>query len=564
MRAKYLSLLVAVLLFASCGSNNKRSASNVLGKQHLPSQLFSVDTEKDTVLVTRQGCIIRLPKGSLQSDTRTVELEIREALTNTDMVLAGLTTMSGSQPLSSGGMIYFNAASGYKIEIKKQVEILVPTKTYNRNMQLFRGDSVNAKIDWKDPQPLPKDETTLKIESGEALYKANCASCHKIDQYFTAPPLIGITDRISRARLYALTTHDPRFLNGELLTENSWRTTDTSKLDPVQRGYIRDHMASDSSSLLNANDLAWLYVYHKCLQRKYSPTEMTSFLNLTEKDLDNLYAYVKSESDRMAPGMKPGKDCCDSCADYEVAKQYLLGNRERLVAQNDYFFNLDRDIPIPPVMDTTPPESTEASAAAVEVPYTKITPGNTRGTYYSINILATGWYNIDILLKNYNGCVESELFVRLQENYKIDMTVNLIIPAYKTFVQGGKLKNGKEYGFDENDGRINLPQHTLAYIIAFAEKNDKLIFAKRSFNTQTRQTIELEFREISKEQLGAEIRALKLDDINAEVGESKNAEQLKKIDATLKETEKLKPKNCDCGYLPMAANTTPAVQDNLK
>ncbi|HNA17875.1 MAG TPA: hypothetical protein PK678_15205, partial [Ferruginibacter sp.] len=77
-------------------------------------------------------------------------------------------------------------------------------------------------------------------------------------------------------------------------------------------------------------------------------------------------------------------------------------------------------------------------------------------------------------------------------------------------------------------------------------------------------TIELEFREISKEQLGAEIRALKLDDINAEVGESKNAEQLKKIDATLKETEKLKPKNCDCGYLPMAANTTPAVQDNLK
>ena len=38
----------------------------------------------------------------------------------------------------------------------------------------------------------------VDLEHGEKLYKANCASCHKIDKKLIGPPLQGVTEKRSQ------------------------------------------------------------------------------------------------------------------------------------------------------------------------------------------------------------------------------------------------------------------------------------------------------------------------------------------------------------------------------
>lgn len=543
-----LVLIFAILFMYSCTSDKPAAITGLLNEKNLASQFFTVNTEADTVLLTKNGCVIKIPKGSILSNSQPVKLEIKEALSNTDIVLAGLSTMSGQQSLSSGGMIYFNAASGYNIEIKKQIVVLVPTKNYNRDMQVFKGDTVNGKIDWQAPEVLPQDSTTAKVDAGKALFMNNCSSCHKVYEDFTGPALYGITERKNWDWVYALTVHDMRILESGC-REGGGDSYWGNMPDTAHIKYWRENEDNNHEDKIPETVKACLY--HKCLNKKYG-SEMTSFMGLSENNIKSIYAYVKSESDKR-PELKEkfGRNCCDSCMDYLQANLGLLAQREKLKRDNGNFFNLDREIPVPSVSI----ENYEPDTNAVEQPYTKVTPTSVKATYYTINIKAAGWYNIDILMKDYNGCVESELFVRLQGNYNLDVNINLIIPSYKAFVEGGKLKDSTQYGFDENDGKIQLPQNAKAYIIAFAEKDDKLIFAKKEFNTQTKQTIELVFTEISKQQLKAEINGLKLDNVEADVKDSKNAKEINVIDKELKKTENLKPKNCDCDFLLPQSDT---------
>ncbi len=547
-------LIFATLFMYSCTSDKPAAIAGLLNEKNLASQFFNVNTEADTTLLTKNGCIIKIPKGAVASSSSTVKLEIKEALSNTDIVLAGLSTMSGQQSLSSGGMIYFNAASGYNIEIKKQIEVLVPTKNYNRDMQIFKGDTVNGKIDWRAPEALPQDSTTNKVDIGKALFMSNCSSCHKVYEDFTGPALYGITDRKNWDWVYGFTLHNSYLFKATDCAEGEGSflslATDSIQTDSIQAKYRGEHK-------IQLSEMEKACLYHQCQRKKFG-AEMTAF-NLSENDVKNIYAYVKSESDKR-PELKDkfAKNCCDSCVDYIQANLGLLQQREKLKIDNGSFFTLDTEIPVPPAAI----ENYELDTTTWQ-PSTKVSPTSVKATYYTINIKAVGWYNIDILMKEQTGSVQSELFVRLQGSYDIDVNINLIIPQYKVFVEGGKLNNGKQYGFDEIDGKIMLPQNSKAYIIAFAEKGDKLIFAKREFNTQTKQTIELFFTEISKQQLKTEITSLKLDNLEADVKDSKNAAEIKTIDTELKKAEKLKPKNCNCDFL-IPQSEQPATADTAK
>jgi mono/diheme cytochrome c family protein len=257
--------------------------NKILNQQQLASQFFNVNINSDTTLVTKEGCIIKIPKQSLQSDSNNVMLEVKEALTTEQIVLAGLITMSGQQILSSGGMIYINAAAGYKVSIKKQLEVLVPTKVYNPDMNVFKGEEdENGKIDWKDPTPLPKDETITKIDAGAILFKSNCANCHKIYDDFTGPALYGITDRKSKQWLYDF-TRNPR----RMRSPNTEVPVATELLQEQSRKNIGDTIPAQY-------DNSYPDFYVECLFNKWAPTMMTAFPSLEDDALDALYSYVKA------------------------------------------------------------------------------------------------------------------------------------------------------------------------------------------------------------------------------------------------------------------------------
>ncbi|HMK03797.1 MAG TPA: cytochrome c, partial [Ferruginibacter sp.] len=484
-----------------------------------------------TILLTKSGCIINLPKGTLESEGNNVKLEIKEALSNTDIVMAGLTTMSGRQPLSSGGMIYINAAEGYEVEIKKQVEVLIPTKSYNPAMQVYKGEEKNnGGIDWVEPAALPEDETLIKINTGEGLFKANCASCHKIDRIFTGPSLAGITERRPKQWLYAFTRNPAKLIANGYYTEGPEQVT-----------------ISDSSTGKIIPDF-----YSSCMAHKWRPATMTAFPMLTDADLEALYAYIKTESDRLPkPIASSGADCCDSCDTYGKALFVASKEFKDVRLKTDEFFNLDITVPIPVTNDTIEPQPI-INTTVPEVPQDMpavVTPGRAKATYYTINIKAFGWYNIDILIKNDPQCSPSELFVRIQGSYEVDLNVVLIIPSIKVFVEGGKLKDGRQYGFYETDGKIPLPQNAQCYVMAFGEYKDNIIFGKTSFTAKETQTVDIAMVVITKELMNVRIKELNLDGVDLEVKKVlPPTVKDEKFDKKMEEAMKLRPKNCACGF----------------
>ncbi len=501
MKATLNFLIVILVLFCSC--KQEKLFDKILNKDAITSQFFNVNKNRDTTLVTKNGMVLQIKKETFESDSTTIKLEIKEALTNEQIVLAGLTTLSGKQALSSGGMLYINAAEGYKASIKKEIEVLVPTKNYNADMSVYEGKEVNGKIDWINPVPLPNDTLQKQIKLGEQIFKANCNNCHRIDKDYTGPAVAGVSTRYSKQWIY-------------------------------------DFMKNPAGMIAKNREA-------KALFNKWKPTVMTGFPALTHNDIDAILAYVDTKSKRkFAPTIIPEYNgaCEDSCMAYLQALEDLRIDKENLEAEKpaEDFFTLDRTIPIPPQNNTTELPSNNATTPISE----KVVPNKITATFYTINIKTFGWVNIDILLKNYDALLPSELFVLLQAKYEAKYSVMLIIPSLKVFVEGGKLKENNMYGFDETNGKISLPQNTPCIILSFAEVNDKLIFGKANFTAGLKQTVDISFTETTKEGLAAEIKTLDLDGVTAEIKATEYGKNKKALEKSANEIEKLKPKNCDC------------------
>jgi hypothetical protein len=352
--------------------------------------------------------------------------------------------------------------------------------------------------------------------------------CHKIYSDFTGPNLYGVTDRRPKKWLYDFTRHA-----GEMIHESA-----ASIYTKTGDGFLADSSYSRDP-------------YAICLFNKYGSL-MTSFPFLSDWELDKIYSYIKSESDKHPPtDSSASKSCCDSCEAYHIRMHELLKTKGQLIDSNERYFNIERDIPIPPnIGSASIPNNNTSLPLSDNV--SRVSTRIAKAVYYTINIQAVGWYNLDILMKDYSECQPSELFVRIQGSYKIELNIVLVIPSVKAFVEGGKLSNANEYGFDEANGKIPLPKAAKAYIMAFGEYENKIIFGQTGFTTQLKQTIDVTLLETTKQKMTEAIRSLKLDDVNVDIHKSKNADKIAEADMGIKEAKKLLPKNCNCGQ-PTAA-----------
>jgi cytochrome c2 len=483
----FLSILLSIILF-SCHNKSNSDKNSVLNESNLQEQFFDIDITKDTTLITASGCIIEIPMGSLQGASNMVKLEIKEAINITDILLGGLTTMAGNKPLSSAGMIYINAAKGTTLQIKKPLKVLVPTKTFNRDMQVYKGAALdNGKIDWQNPLPLSEDETIKKISVGEQLFKANCSNCHKIDQDYTGPNLLGITNRRPKKWLYDFTRNAAKMVSTDM--------------------------------------------YSSCLARKWKPTIMTAYPNLNDQILDSLYAYIKAETDKNPNANNDyGKTCCDSCESYYNSMGDLQKARNKLSLEQVKYYDFEQTV--------------ELQNVKIDSNSFYTTPTIT-SNFYTIEIETVGWYNVDYLLKEYDACKESELLVKINDESKEPYKVSLVIPSLKVYVDAVNVRNRNEYIFGSTAEPMKLPQNVNCFIITYREKDDKLIFAKEGFISSLKQKINLSPLEIFKQDLKREISSI---GVETKVEDVKNAKEIKDVDKKIENIKTLLPKNCDCGF----------------
>ena len=491
------SLLVIGLLAGivyACNQQDK-TASHLLSTNNLPTQVVSIDITKDTVLHTKNGALIRIPHGALSSSTNPVQLEIKEAYTMQDILKGGLTTMSDGQPLSSGGMIYINPVGDSKVEIKQPISIATPTPFLDSNMKVFKGEvQADSTINWVEPKPLGDNPQLTALQNGETLLTGNCASCHAIDKDLTGPALGGALERVlplykgDKKGLYAFTRNPLK----EMIREP----------------------------------------YYVCLKNKFGGVVMTSFEDLTDTELDSIYAYIENETLRrhIAVSAENRVKCKDSCELYAKATKHWKEVKAKLEKEA-----------VEMVVENTAP------TADTTGPPVKVSAITNTSLYYQFTVEAFGWYNVDMFLKKNPDVKQSELQVQIQGQYKEKFNLYLIIPTEKVLQSGGPLEDQQDmYGFFTNDGTISLPQNKKAFIIALGEHDDQMIFAKTEFITKEKQEFTLELTTITKEAFQQQIASLALGDLSITANDTKNAAELRTAVKELKNAEQLKPKNCDC------------------
>lgn len=126
-----------------------KSDINDLWKQlREPSQVFTINPKKDTLIMGEEGTIISIPAGAFiipdEKQGRQVNIVLEEYYDYASMIINNMTTMSNGQPLETGGMIYVNAfIDNREIPVmdEKPITFMFPGDTLVTGMQFFAGST---------------------------------------------------------------------------------------------------------------------------------------------------------------------------------------------------------------------------------------------------------------------------------------------------------------------------------------------------------------------------------------------------------------------------------------
>jgi hypothetical protein len=546
--------IIGLLVLCTCivlACNTGSDSANLLGNPgEMKAETFSINIDRDTVLQTANGALLKIPKGSLASADKNVKLEIKEAYSIEQMLRAGLTTGFNGAPLSSGGMIFINPAEGQNVSINTPIQVAIPADYLDKEMQLFKGETdANGSVNWKDPVALPENKQLTAIEQGSILFQSKCASCHILGKDMTGPNLAHFMRRfpLTEANLFYYehwnnSVHDHAAATPATAKESDFQTIQYQYQDQTrEKSYYRDHM--------------YAYELYKCnLRQKFNSIgpSFTRTDSTGDESLLDIFRFIQNESNRLnllLPQHAYLKDCADSCKLYnetvnnlQEQKKNTQQKRKELIKDNGPLVDKEPDSAMPSTNTPPPPDDR------------KVEPKVYDAEYYQFSISSFGWFNVDALLNNIKGVEESDLFVRVTGDYKERIKIYLVIPSTKTLGEGGPAdRNKEEFAFFFKSGKIPLPQNVKAYIIAVTDTKDAPAFGIVEFTTTRSQEIEISLQKGSKEDFNKAIGTLQLDRLHIKVDDAKNADEVRKadtkletIDNDLKKAEELKPKNCDC------------------
>ena len=553
MKQTILLLAISAMIMSGC---QNRGSKKMFEPDALLSQHVSFNITKDTIFKTKNGIIVRIPAGSLQSTGgNVVELEVKEATSVGDMIRAGIATQSNGKPLTSAGLIYINVIGDDQVRINKPISIAIPTINIDDSMKLFKGElDDDSNMNWIDPKPMVDNPQLKAMYYGKSLFINNCASCHSIDKRMLGPGLAHIVKR-------------------------------TSKPIPFgEEGYVQNgHNLLYDFTRNNQAVLKWS-LYYRCLYNQYNKMPMNVYPDLTETDLNNLYSYIENESEvRRLPVPDNGiEKCLDSCLLYSEAKIRLKQMKSGL--EGDSTKEGDEDIILTANVKDTRDTSMNKRVVVTRSPLNYLAdleivdPIRKKPLYYQFNLDAFGWYNVEKLLEDDYGTKESLLLVRVNGGYNEKLDVYLVIPSMKVVANGTILDQEKNtYGFYSKDGTVSIPQNVNAYVIAMEEMKDSVAFAKKEFITSNAQYFDLSLSKVRKSNFKQEINPPAPPMMKVQVKENASTTALRKKLKDITDAEDLRPKNCDCSCFtiqpvnseskssakePSSAKILPAVKDS--
>ena len=341
------------------------------------------------------------------------------------------------------------------------------------------------------------------------MFLANCATCHSVDTPLTGPALRGVGER------------------------GPWR-----KLSELAK-WTRNPGAYIPTT-----------AYTRCLTAEYNGQIMPSFPQLSDKELNAIYEYIKYAPITTNDVGKEERtsDCIDSCRVFDSVRTINLERVSRLEDSRQVFINANENrINFERMNDsgTAPLVNLRDMRGEVE----KVAPIDYKAVYYRFDITSFGWYNVDAL-QEYAEDDASVLELRVDESLSSRIDVFIVVPKYKTFDRGGKLADGVSYGFFTLDGKLPLPIGEKVVVFALSEANDKILFDFKEFIATSVNKIQLVPKEYTKEDFNKAIQSFVPPTIKIKAADSKNATEIRRLDKEIniqnEKMELVRPKGCHC------------------
>jgi hypothetical protein len=503
MKKIFFLLALIGLVILSCTNHN--SDSKLFNSQNLRTQHFSIDPKTDTTLFGLRGGIFSIGKESFGGDGR-IDIEIKEAYSPAVIVYAGLTTESNGRLLESGGMVYFNAKRNNKqVKLLKSVGISIPVNYVNKEMQLFKGEEKpDGTINWKDPEPLDSAINISPIDTGKVLFEAMCTSCHQLFRDVTGPALGFIEDRVNNRKILKEFIRNPI----EVMAKNS---------------------------------------YFACQRIQFGGNIMTAYPALTEKSIDQILDYIKNESNKRPDlkeriNSKSKESRRQDTINYSSCISAPCGFDTTYVDTTEYNYavgnmmDLHEEATKEDSMDYMYKKTDSLENAMRSSGFIDIMPTEGR---YNFTIKTLGWFNIDAFYEGMKGTEIVDLFVKTNFEQKDQLETHVFFPARKILTVGTLHNDDGLFHFEKYKGQIPLFLNDEAIAFGFTSIKEKIYYGITSFKVTKQQTINLNIKESTKEDISKAFKEMKLDGIDLDVITKKRL-IVPKICSDRRDTVKLK------------------------
>jgi len=465
-------LFVFLSVLFVCCSHKKRP---LLNPGNLPVFSFRADAATDTVLQTPKGALLKIRKGTFAEP---VELEVREAYTMADILLAGLTTESNGRPLRSGGMIYVGAKGGKEGSLMQPIGVAIPAAFVDTAMQVFKGEAKDGSMNWNPVDTLTQTPQIAMIEQGRQLFQQQCATCHDLNKNLTGPALAGFKQRgpwKDQREVWKWVTNPARYMASDAYTYN------------LKNGYGAIMQAFPD---LTPDAVRAVTAY--IMNETGNPKEAHSWLN-EKQQLMSDEEMIDWAKDRKAT---------DTCMevfeeDSVIAALSPLGEQDTTT--------------IWPSQATSPaPVPALARLMEKEIPLPEPPPGA-----YTFEMRSLGWYNIDAFVKPERGTVDARLVVRVQPAYLEEhLFVKALFHEEKVMLDGLRYKEQPGFSFGgAGNGKLPLPLGADGLVLGYGERNDTLFAGTLRFAAKKEQELVVRLKPISEEALLELIRSQKLEGV---------------------------------------------------
>lgn len=170
--------------------NRQLQLNHLLSSLKKEEQDFVIDNARDTLIIAKEGTVLRIPANSLGGYVET-KLTVKEFYKRSDIILNQLSTVSNKDQLVTGGMLYIAATyKGAALGMNQQAPIVwyMPDTSSNmQGMQLFDGKEKQGS---QQAGQLLGSSMPKEITGGEAAAPGIVNWVPQGGQYFTRKQLV--------------------------------------------------------------------------------------------------------------------------------------------------------------------------------------------------------------------------------------------------------------------------------------------------------------------------------------------------------------------------------------